>query len=115
MIAKCVMEKFVENTLLYDFYGELLTDHQRRIYESVVFEDLSLAEAAETEKISRQAVHDIIRRCNAALNEYESKLHFMERFRSVRAGVEQIQKAAESRVMDRKLILRITQKILEEI
>ena len=40
------MEKFVEQTLLYDFYGELLTEHQKQIYEDVVFHDLSLSEVA---------------------------------------------------------------------
>ena len=58
------MEKIVEQTLLYDFYGELLTEHQRQIYEDVVFNDLSLSEVAEDRGISRQGVHDMIRRCS---------------------------------------------------
>ena len=41
------MEKFVEQTLLYDFYGELLTERQQQVYESVVLEDYSLSEVAE--------------------------------------------------------------------
>ena len=41
------MEKFVEQTLLYDFYGELLTKRQQEIYENVVLEDYSLSEVAE--------------------------------------------------------------------
>ena len=52
------MEKIVEQTLLYDFYGELLTEHQRRIYEDVVFNDYSLSEVAQELGISRQGVHD---------------------------------------------------------
>ena len=40
------MEKIVEQTLLYDFYGELLTDHQKEIYEDAVFNDLPLSEIA---------------------------------------------------------------------
>ena len=45
MIAQVVkMEKIVEQGLLYDFYGELLTAHQRRVYEDVVFNDLSPSE-----------------------------------------------------------------------
>ena len=48
------MEKFVERTLLYDFYGELLTKRQQQIYESVVLEDYSLSEVAEELNISRQ-------------------------------------------------------------
>ena len=48
------MEKIVEQTLLYDFYGELLTEHQKQIYEDVVLNDLSFSEVAEERGISRQ-------------------------------------------------------------
>ena len=73
------MEKFVERTLLYDFYGELLTKRQQQIYESVVLEDYSLSEVAEELNISRQGVHDMIRRCDKALEGYEEKLHLVEK------------------------------------
>ena len=74
------MEKFVEQTFLFDFYGELLTERQRQVYTSVVFEDYSLSEVAEELGISRQGVHDMIRRCNRTLEEYEEKLHLVEKF-----------------------------------
>lgn len=48
------MEKIVEQGLLYDFYGELLTEHQKAIYEDVVFNDLSLSEIAKEKGISRR-------------------------------------------------------------
>ena len=50
------MEKIVAQGLLYDFYGELLTEHQRRVYEDVVFNDMSLSEIAEEQGISRQCM-----------------------------------------------------------
>ena len=78
------MEKIVEQGLLYDFYGELLTPHQRRIYEDAVFNDLSLSEIAQEAGISRQGVHDLIKRCDRTLEEYESKLHLMQRFGQIR-------------------------------
>ena len=53
------MEKFIEEALLYDFYGELLTEHQKLIYEDFVLNDLSLSEIAEDREISRQGVYDI--------------------------------------------------------
>ena len=59
------MEKFVEQGYLYDFYGELLTERQQQVYESVVLEDYSLSEVAEDLGISRQGVHDMIKRCNS--------------------------------------------------
>ena len=67
------MEKIVEQALLYDFYGELLTEHQKKIYEDVILNDYSLSETAEEYGISRQGVHDLIKRCNKILNDYEEK------------------------------------------
>ena len=82
MIAKVIeVDKILEQTLLFDFYGELLTKHQKEIYERFVSEDLSLGEIAEEAGISRQGVHDLIRRCNQALKGYEEKLHLVEKFR----------------------------------
>ena len=63
------MEKIVEQGMLYDFYGELLTPHQRRIYEDVVVNDMSLSEIAQEQGISRQGVHDLVRRCDRTLGE----------------------------------------------
>ena len=61
------MERFIEEALLYDFYGELLTEHQKLIYEDFVLNDLSLREIAEDREISRQGVYDIVRRCRKQL------------------------------------------------
>ena len=73
------MEKFVEQTLLYDFYGELLTERQQQVYESVVLEDYSLSEVAEDLGISRQGVHDMIKRCNHyRWKIMEARLHLVE-------------------------------------
>lgn len=74
------MEKIVRQGILYDFYGELLTKHQRHIYEEVAFHDLSLSEIAEEEGISRQGVHDLVKRCDRILEDYENKLHLAEKF-----------------------------------
>ena len=88
------MENFVKQTLLYDFYGELLTERQKQIYESIVLEDYSLSEAAEEYGISRQGVHDMLKRCNAILEGYEEKLHLVEKFVNIRSQVQQIRKLA---------------------
>lgn len=88
------MEKILRQTLLYDFYGELLTGHQRRIYEDAVFGDLSLGEIAEMQGISRQGVHDLIRRCDRALEEYEEKLHLVCKFSETRKQIEKIRSLA---------------------
>lgn len=89
------MEKIVEQGLLYDFYGELLTGHQKEIYESVVYENLSLGEIAEAKGISRQAVHDIVKRCDKILLGYEEKLKLVERFTNIKEKIEQINRLSE--------------------
>lgn len=78
------MEDIVKKSLLFDFYGALLTEHQRRIYEEVVFDDYSISEIAADEGISRQGVHDMIKRCDKALLEYEEKLGLVEKFARIR-------------------------------
>ena len=81
------MEEKIEQAYLYDFYGELLTDHQRSVYEDVVFNDLSPSEIAKEQGISRQGVHDIVKRCARSLEEYERKLHLVEKFLAVKEKV----------------------------
>lgn len=88
------MEKIVEQGLLYDFYGELLTEHQRHIYEDVVFNDMSPSEIAEEQGISRQGVHDLIKRCNKILTGYEEKLKLVQKFNQTKRMVEEIKELA---------------------
>ena len=107
------MEKFVEQTLLYDFYGELLTERQQQVYESVVLEDYSLSEVAEELNISRQGVHDMIKRCNHTLEEYESRLHLVEKFLCIRKQVQKIKELAVG--YNAGEITEISNKILEEL
>lgn len=107
------MEKFVEQTLLYDFYGELLTERQQQVYENVVLEDYSLSEVAENLGISRQGVHDMIKRCNHTLEEYESRLHLVEKFLCIRKQVQKIKELAVG--YNAGEITEISNKILEEL
>lgn len=84
------MERIVEQSILYDFYGELLTKHQKRIYEDFVLNDLSLGEIAQGNGISRQGVHDLIKRCDRTLKAYEDKLHLIEKFNLAKQNVAKI-------------------------
>lgn len=90
------MEPKVRQTYLYDFYGELLNEHQRKIFEAFVFDDLSLGEIAEEQDISRQAVFDLVKRSTKKLEEYENKLHLMARFLELRAKAVCIQQKTEA-------------------
>lgn len=89
------MDKKLKQAYLYDFYGEMLNEHQRRIYEDFVFNDLSLGEIALEEGISRQGVADMVKRCEKKLVAYEEKLHLVEKFVSVKNDVERIHALTE--------------------
>ena len=92
------MDKIYEQTMLFDFYGELLTEHQRSIYEDAVYNDMSLGEIANERGISRQGVHDLIRRCDKILQDYERKLHLVERFTRAKETVAEIEKLTDTDV-----------------
>lgn len=78
------VEEIVELSLLFDFYGELLDEHKKKIFEDYVLNDLSLAEIADEQGISRQGVHDVVKRCTKKLKEYESVLHLVEKFQDIK-------------------------------
>lgn len=114
------MLKIVEQSLLYDFYGELLTTRQKEIYEEVILNDISFSEIATEKGISRQSVHDLVRRCDKILSEYEEKLHLVERFLKTKQDVLEIcelttrfRNTSDITLIDR--ISDISNRILEEI
>jgi len=118
------MDKIYEQTLLYDFYGELLTEHQRQIYEDAIYNDLSLGEIAKEQGISRQGVHDLIRRCDKILADYEAKLHLVERFEKAKERIHRIEeltgadeenKAAKGNEADMQKCLEQIRVLAEEL
>ncbi len=114
------MESFVKKSYLYDFYGELLTEHQRQVYEQIMFEDLSASEVAREAGISRQGVHDMIRRCERILEDYESKLHLVDKFLHIKANVQKIQECTDTILKEHpweevEQIKAIASDILEEL
>lgn len=74
------VDRIKQIALLYDFYAPLLTEKQRLILDMYYQEDLSLGEIAEDQSITRQAVHDILRRSEKALESYEARLGLVARF-----------------------------------
>lgn len=82
--------------MLYDFYGDLLTDRQREFYDLYYNEDLSLAEIAENYGISRQGVRDVIVRAEAAMTEVEDKTHLIRRFHQMQGQLGEIAAAADA-------------------
>ena len=88
------MSKNLDITLLLDFYGDLLTEKQRTFISYYYNDDLSLAEIAANEGITRQAVRDIIRRAVRQLSEAERQLGFAARMESINAAVSLIRETA---------------------
>ena len=111
------MEDKIKSGYLYDFYGELLTEHQRSVYEMSINDDLSLSEIADTLSVSRQAVHDILKRCDKLLQDYESRLHLVEKFMNIREDVVRINDLTSGNADSATLaeISRLSQLILEEL
>ncbi len=82
--------KIYEKTMLFDIYGELLTEKQKELYMLYYLEDYSLAEIAELKSISRQGVRDTVKKSYEHLNNYESKLHIMEKYIKDRNKLDEI-------------------------
>lgn len=81
-------------TMLFDFYGELLTERQREFFDLYYNEDLSLSEIAENSGISRQGVRDVIVRAESAMQEIEDKTGLIRRFLQMQEHIAAIEKAA---------------------
>ncbi len=84
------LAQVVRLSMLYDFYGQLLGEHNKQIFEDYILNDLSLGEIAKNTGMTRQGVYDTIKRCSMKLTEYEEKLHIAERFEQTKQMVNQI-------------------------
>lgn len=82
--------------LLYDFYGDMLTDRQKEFYDLYYNEDLSLAEIAENYGITRQGVRDVIVRAEAILTELEDKTGIIKRFHKMHQQFAEVEEAVNA-------------------
>lgn len=85
------LDEIVELSYLYDFYGALLKENHRLIFEDYILNDLSLAEIAKDRQITRQGVYDIVRRCRIRLKEYEDKLQLVYKFQITKEKLQEIE------------------------
>jgi len=90
-----VAKDFETVNILMDFYGDMLTDRQRTFLEYYYVDDLSLAEIAENEGITRQGVRDAIKRAEAQIYQMEDRLGLARRFREVQKGLQEINECAD--------------------
>lgn len=117
MAAK--LAEVYELSMLYDFYGELLGDHKKQIFEDYILNDLSLAEIADNTGLSRQGVHDIIKRCTKALRGYEEKLHLAGKFEETKRLVDGIRQVSREIAQTKDVshigrIVELAERILSE-
>lgn len=113
------LEERVYLSMLYDFYGALLKENNRRIFEAYIQEDYSISEIAEEMEISRQAVHDAVKRITKQLEGYEEKLGLLERFEQQRSEMRRLHEClqemniSETNPRGQEIFL-ILSKIIEE-
>lgn len=121
------IEERVELSLLYDFYGALLKENQQRMFEASILEDYNLSEIAQDEGITRQGVHDAIKRASKQLRIYEEKLGLVAKFEEQKRLVKELgDKLKKVNIHEKgsfegqehkdemKEIFRILEEILEE-
>lgn len=85
-----LLDERISLSILFDFYGDLLKEQKRQIFEDYVQNDLSLSEIAEYRGITRQGVHDIVKRCTIELREYDDKLKLIEKFQIIRDKLQMV-------------------------
>lgn len=86
-----MVDETVRLNLLFDFYGRLLTERQRRIFVMYYEADLSLGEIAEEFEVSRQAVYDILKRSAKSLEKFEKQLRLVARHMKQRSRIEELE------------------------
>ena len=97
---KMRIDEIARQSLLVDFYGQLLPPRQRQVMELYTEENLSLQEIADQFDISRQGVHDALRKAQKALTEYEEKLGLVDRFLETEEAVSTIDQQIGRMVSD---------------
>ncbi|MDF2951576.1 MAG: putative helix-turn-helix protein YlxM/p13 family protein [Anaerocolumna sp.] len=112
----------VELSILFDFYGELLKTHNRHIFEDYILNDLSLSEIADEQGISRQGVHDIVKRCSKQLKDYEDTLKLIKKFDLTKTKINRIKELSETLYKNSTLyadelneIIQLSDNILQDL
>lgn len=96
-------DKLVQIALLFDFYGQLLTEKQMEIVDMYYNDDLSLAEISEQQGISRQGVYDTLKRAEKTLYEYEEKLGLVDRYQKQKESMKELIEMLDELLNEEKL------------
>ena len=95
-------DKTLQMTLLFDFFGDLLTEKQREYFDLYYNEDLSLSEIAGNVGITRQGVRDIIVRAEAQLTDYEERTGIVARFMQRSSDIDRAEEIARKIMLSAK-------------
>lgn len=109
-----MIEKTVRMSLLFDFYGQLLTERQQEFFSLYYDDDLSLGEIASQYGVSRQAVYDILKRSTQALEEFEAKLALVEGYTKRQSSLAQLDALLAS-LMDELASLDVPASVREKV
>lgn len=102
-----ILDRKYELSLLFDYYGSLLKDNHQEIFRSYVYDDMSLSEIADELGITRQGVHDSIKRSTKHLQEYEQKLSLISNKQKIKSSSDNIINMLKESNVDNKLITKI--------
>ncbi len=100
-----MLNKTIEIGLLFDFYGNLLTDKQQNIVRQYYYQDLSLAEIATNAGISRQGVYDHLKRSEESLRDYEDKLGLVHKYNLLRREIDRLEELLKQGLLDDENLL----------
>ena len=89
------MAKDLAVSALLDFYGPFLSEKQRNLLHHYYNEDLSLAEIAENEGITRQGVADFVKRSEAQLLDFEQKLNLCSKISRLKSVADAVREKGE--------------------
>ncbi|WP_206458988.1 YlxM family DNA-binding protein [Anaerovorax sp. IOR16] len=108
-----MFDKIIEVSMLYDFYGQLLSEKQRTYFELYHEDNYSLSEIGAEYNISRQGVYDVVKKAEKSLYDFEKKLGLVQKFLDTQSALQQIDRALEALIFENstntKLVCNLTQ------
>ena len=110
-----MIERKIKFGNLFDFYGQLLTEKQQKILQLYYLEDLSLGEIGDILSVSRQAIHDVIKRSEKTLDSYELKLELFKKFNEQNSNLEEVIKIIdkETQINESDVLMKIKNIVIE--
>jgi len=117
MLADNDFEQRIRSGRLYDFYGGLLTERQKKVMEQHFYNDLSLGEIAEENGVSRQAIHDLLKRVEQTLERYEARLGLLARNDKEKAELSEVREILAAYIAEGNIDKRLikAQKIILDL